>query len=663
MRNQKKYEIRKCIVYGIFNPGIIIEGWVSNDFDTVSLLCKGESIWSVSTQNETAKITLFTIRQRIVKCVKLELWATKNGQAVRLTNIYTHIGKRIYNKMVDCLKTYPSENDEVCKDKVICSENKPDCLTYNPENADEYRQWLKNNEDSERIDNMVSHMSYTPLISIVVPVYNISSIYLTECIESVRKQSYQNWEMCLADDASTLEETIETLMLYRNMDSRIKVVFRKENGHISEATNSALGLAKGEFVGFLDNDDVLSVDALEKIVSALNLNRDIDCLYTDEDKIDLDGKRVEPHFKPNFAFDHLLLGNYFCHFLVVRKKILNEIGGLRKGYEGAQDYDLILRIVERTKNIHHIPEILYHWRKTQSSTALGPGGKSYSIEAGRKAIESFLVRNHIDAKANIVPNTFSYSVVYNMTRKPLVDIVIVLEESLQDLSKTIEEWLVKVPYNVYEFVIISEKEHLKRELKEYKDIVNIVIVKNIRHFNQYVEKCNSDLFLFWDTRNVIADPQWIETLLPYAIMPFIGAVGCNILNIATKEFMSGYVIASSSRIIPVRKWYILMGYAPTNRVLVGKTGYIVNKNNLSAVKGLRTDINIENIHLDLQIRLYKKLKRNIVAPQVYFYVRQDLRWGEQVSEEINLSEVFPDPYYNPNFSNQIAYQLPDIGKE
>ena len=221
-------------------------------------------------------------------------------------------------------------------------------------------------------------MTEKPLVSVIINFYN-SEKYLSETIDSLISQTYDNWELCLADDKSTWDNVRETLEKYED-HPKIKIVYRKENGHISEATNSALSVASGDFVGLLDCDDLLTPNALYEVALKLNENRDLDFIYSDEDKVDDDGNnRHMPHFKPDWSPDTLMSNMYTCHFTVYRKSLVEKVGGLRTECNGSQDYDLALRIMDETTpdKISHIAKILYHWREREESTSGNATVKPY----------------------------------------------------------------------------------------------------------------------------------------------------------------------------------------------------------------------------------------------------------------------------------------------
>lgn len=245
--------------------------------------------------------------------------------------------------------------------------------------GDGYRKWILVNEGCEK-DNR--QFAYTPLISIILPVYNVKESFLRECIESVINQYYQNWELCIVDDNSSEPYIKRTLDEYCNADKRIKVLYRNTNGHISACSNTALTMVTGEFTALLDNDDILAPFAFYQVVKQLNINKDFDLIYSDEDKL-IEGKRAYPFFKKKYNKNLIYQMNYICHLAIYRTALLKNVKGFREGIEGVQDWDLAIRIMQLTDKILHIPIILYHWRVSGTSTAGGEHRKTY-IKAARK---------------------------------------------------------------------------------------------------------------------------------------------------------------------------------------------------------------------------------------------------------------------------------------
>ncbi|MEK6993835.1 glycosyltransferase [Paenibacillus sp. FSL K6-1566] len=250
-----------------------------------------------------------------------------------------------------------------------------------------YNKWIAENEKLPSEQSEIV-MDYKPIISIILPVYNAKRGHLIECIESVIKQTYPYWELCIADDCSTLPHVREVLEEYKSRDERIRVVYREQNGHISACSNSAFELANGEFIALLDNDDILSPIALFEVVSEINKFPNVDIIYSDEDKL-LGNTRTQPFFKKNWNPKLLFSLNYFCHLVVYRTTIIEKLGGFRVGYEGVQDWDLAIRAVQVSSVIRHIPKVLYHWRISPTSTAGGERRKPYIKKQRKKMLSEY----------------------------------------------------------------------------------------------------------------------------------------------------------------------------------------------------------------------------------------------------------------------------------
>ncbi|MFZ2237825.1 MAG: glycosyltransferase, partial [Dokdonella sp.] len=258
--------------------------------------------------------------------------------------------------------------------------------------------------NAEQATAFVARMTETPLISIVMPVYNVEPRWLNAAVESVRTQFYPNWQLCIADDASTLPATREALDAIEAVgDERIVVTRLESNQGIAGASNAALELATGDYVGLLDHDDELTRDALLEMVRQIIQKRP-DLLYSDEDKLDEEGRHIDPHFKPDFSPDYLLSNNYVCHFSVLKRELIDRIGGFRPGFDGAQDFDLMLRATEAAQTVVHVPQVLYHWRRVPGSTAVTSAAKPESSIAGRRALVDAMKRR--DEESTIEPGPF-----------------------------------------------------------------------------------------------------------------------------------------------------------------------------------------------------------------------------------------------------------------
>jgi len=293
----------------------------------------------------------------------------------------------------------------------------------------------------ETLSARASALLSRPLISVIMPVYNPRPQWLEEAIESVRGQIYENWELCIADDASTLVGVREILRKYEARDSRIKVIFRERNGHISAASNTALAQAQGEWIALMDHDDLLTPHALFYVADAVNRIPDAQVVYSDEDKIDAVGVRTAPHFKPDWNPELFLSYNYLCHLSAYKHMLVRDVGGFREGYEGAQDYDLALRCTERLTEaqIVHVPRILYHWRLHRDSTAIGKSSKPYALPAGARALNDHLMRVGLHATAEERSGGAYRVKMQGAPVRPTVSVVLVNDDSIHHGSSVLDD--------------------------------------------------------------------------------------------------------------------------------------------------------------------------------------------------------------------------------
>lgn len=407
-----------------------------------------------------------------------------------------------------------------------------------------YLNWLsKQGLDSsiESFKKSFNDISWdAPLLSVVIPVFNPPIDLLKECIQSVFDQTYDKWEVCIADDSSTNLDVITFLEELSLKNKQVKVVFRDVNGHISEASNSAASIASGSYIVLLDNDDLLAKDALLYVAKSIYENKDAVVIYSDEDKIDLNGERSGPYFKPDFNKDLLFSQNVISHLGVYRKKEFDEVGGFRKGYEGSQDWDLALRITERIKpsNVVHIPEILYHWRMVETSTAHNINNKSYVIDAARRSLASYFERNSIAATVNdaTLPNTFSIS--YHMSREFSVSIVIPTKNGGPLMFQLVNYILSNTDYENFEIIIIdhsSDRAETVNFLKKISADARVKILKydgefNYSKMNNYaVNHSGAEIICFLNDDIEILDKNWLRELASSFVREDIGVVGNRLL--------------------------------------------------------------------------------------------------------------------------------------
>jgi O-antigen biosynthesis protein len=394
--------------------------------------------------------------------------------------------------------------------------------------------------DRDAIGTRIALLPRKPLFSVVMPVHDTPEEWLRAAIDSVRAQLYPSWELCIADDASRVPHVRSVLEELAAADSRIRVRYREVNGHISAATNSALELARGEYVAFLDHDDVLAPEALYLAAEELNEHPATELLYTDEDKIDAQGGHSDPHFKPEFDPDLLLSQNYFSHLGVYRTDLVRSVGGLREGFEGSQDYDLCLRCVARVspERIRHVPFVSYHWRAHPRSTAAGTEAKTYAHGAGEAAIRSFLEGRA--AGADVGPGRFdtTYRVRYPLPRpKPLVTVVVPTRDG-PFLRRCLDSLLGRTAYDACEVLVIdngSRDPRTLEDLRRFEAQRSIRVIREDAPFNYSTlnnlaaHSARGEILLLLNDDVEPQENGWLEEMVSHAVRPGIGAVGARLL--------------------------------------------------------------------------------------------------------------------------------------
>lgn len=407
-----------------------------------------------------------------------------------------------------------------------------------------YENWIKqftvlSENDIVKMKTMSGKFKRKVLVSIVMPTYNTPGHYLEKAIESVIGQIYENWELCIADDSSSSIDTIEILKKYEQQDPRIKIVYRRENGHISLASNSAIELATGDFIALLDHDDILSPDALFWVVEAINKNSEAALIYSDEDKIDDSGKRSDPYFKCDWNYMLFLSQNLVSHLGVFKTKTVKEIGGFRKGFEGSQDYDLALRFTEYIDalQIVHIPRVLYHWRIHKESTSKSVAQKPYAVFAAQKALTQHLERKNVKAGVEILPFNM-YRVKYVLPAVvPLISIIIPSKNNRKFLEKCIESVISNTNYSTYEMLVVdngSTHRGTLRYLEKLKEKDNIRILKYDSQFNfsaivnRAAKMAKGDFLLLLNDDTSVINPNWLDEMVSIALQPGVGIVGAKL---------------------------------------------------------------------------------------------------------------------------------------
>jgi GT2 family glycosyltransferase len=475
-----------------------------------------------------------------------ELDAIQSTQAWRLVRfVYARIGRRIlpqssrrYRWLKSAVDAGVDQVERVLRRRR--SESAPGGRLGRSEVLDDamYRRWIHSHEPRpERLARQrLQRFAWEPLISVVVPVYRPPIEYLRAALESVRRQTYARWELCLAD-ASDCAEISRLLRELAARDPRVRLRELPENLGIAGNTNAALALARGDFVAFLDHDDELAPFALFEVASALAASPDADLVYSDEDKLDARGRRTQPHFKPDWSPEHLLSRNYVCHLAVVRRTLLEDLGGLRLGFDGAQDHDLILRVSERTKRIVHVPEVLYHWRMHAGSAAQTADAKPDASEAGRRAVEEHLRRVGTPAEVTHREVPGLYRVRYRLGERPLVSAIIPNRDQAARLRRCLDALRDNDDANLEVLVVENgstrdETFELYREvagrtghrLLAWKEPFNYSAVNNhaARH-------ARGELLLFLNNDVEGVHRSWLAPMVELAVQPGVGAVGAKLL--------------------------------------------------------------------------------------------------------------------------------------
>ncbi len=548
-----------------------------------------------------------------------------------------------------------------------------------PDAMRHYEAWVRRTQitprDMIRLRNEAAEFEYRPLISILLPVYNPEKRWLERAIDSVLAQPYREWELCICDDASTKEHVKEILARYEKLDDRIKVKYLEENENIIGATNHALSLATGEYVGLLDHDDELAANALFEMVKFLQDHRDADLIFSDEDKVSENGQRLIPHFKMGWSPDMALSANYLCHFSIYRKTLLDDLEGWREGFDGAQDLDLVLRFGEIAEKIYHIPKVLYHWRMVPGSTAVSPQGKVYTHERARQSIADALERRGIAGKVEdgFFPNTFL--VEREIQGQPRVSVVIPVR-GRPPLKQCIESLRRNTDYPNYE-ILLADTGDVEETTRRYMESSGLRIVRLpdgsglSKLYNEAVQQAEGEYVLLLDPNVEASSGRWLEGLLQHAQRPEVGAVGAKLLYPSGPIYQAGLVLDTGEESLAegnIPRFYRnadrhAMGYMafielPHNCSALASTCMMFRKSAFEELGGFdATRFPEEFADVDLCLRMRERDDLMVCTPQTEFvyhgkpyrhlplspeqagHVRE--RWGDVLAD---------DPYYNHNLS-------------
>ena len=520
------------------------------------------------------------------------------------------------------------------------------------------------------------------LVSIVMPVYNPTPIWLKQAIDSVCIQIYPNWELCIADDASTDPEIRPLLECYAQMDKRIKVVFREQNGHISAASNSALALAQGEWIALLDHDDLLAEHALFWIVDMINKQPECRLIYSDEDKIDEAGGRSDPYFKCDWNQDLFYSQNMFSHLGVYHTDLVRKVGGFRIGMEGSQDYDLALRCSEHiaSDQIQHIAQVLYHWRIHADSTAHSSNAKPYAMIAGERALNEHFDRQGVNANAESLG--YGYRVRYALPEcLPLVSLIIPTRNGLKLLKQCVESILAKTTYPNYEILIVDNGSNEPATLRYLKVLaldLRIRVLRDDRPFNysslnnSAVKVARGEIIGLINNDIEVISPDWLSEMVSHALRPEVGAVGARLWYADDTLQHAGVVLGvhgiagHAHRFLP-RDHEGYCGRASLIQSFSAATGacLVVRKSLYEQIGGLNEiELQVACNDVDFCLRLREAGYRTIWTPYAELYHHESATRGfddtpekqARSAKEVAYMQkrwgdlLQNDPAYSPNLS-------------
>ncbi|QOR40735.1 glycosyltransferase family 2 protein [Billgrantia diversa] len=550
-----------------------------------------------------------------------------------------------------------------------------------------YTQWLEDRRElsAERVRRVINKLPYTPLISVLVPVYNPHLDWLRECLESVLGQHYPHWQLCIADDASPDPEVRRVLAAYAKRDSRIQVVYRERNGHICAASNSALALAKGEFVALLDHDDCLSPHALFHVIEALHRHPEAGLLYSDEDKLSERGERFDPHFKPQWNPDLLLAQNYLTHLGVYRTALVREVGGFREGFEGSQDHDLALRVTARLvpERIVHVPHVLYHWRAGAGSTALGSGEKDYTSEAGLAAVRDHLAQRMPEAR--VMPGDFpnTYRVRWPLPEPaPLVSLLIPTRDRLAILKPCVDAILERTDYPNLEVLILDNQSTCTETLAYMRAVSErderVRVLRWDEPFNYSAINNFGALYAHGEILGLVNNDiepinrDWLAEMVRQACRPEIGCVGAKLYYPNDTLQHGGVILGIGGVAGHAHKYftrhspgYFTRLHLAHNLSAVTGACLLVRRAVFEEVGGLNEEhLAIAFNDVDLCLKVREAGYRNLWTPYAELYHHESVSRGAEdnaakrarANGEANYmretwgEHLDSDPAYNPNLT-------------
>lgn len=538
----------------------------------------------------------------------------------------------------------------------------------------QYDKWLKlhspSKEELQTMRSLIEKFDLLPKISIIMPVYNTDSRLLRAAIESVLSQAYPYWELCIADDASTRRETLDTLAAYEEAEERIRVSRTDENSGIASTSNRALELSTGEFVAFLDHDDELKPNALFEVAKLVNHHPDADLIYSDEDKQDQNGRLCQPFFKPDWSPDLLLSTNYANHLTVMRKDLVDKVGGLRPGYDGSQDYDLWLRVTEVTKNIHHIPLPLYTWYMGEGSAAASTLAKPYAYEAAKRALFDALSRREIDASVEETHAKGFYRIRYRIKGTPSVAVVIPTRDGMPLLARCIERLQATAGYPHLEIIVVDNGSQDQQTL-DFLSSGDFKVLSYPHPFNfsailnHASRTTNSEHLLFLNDDTEPISNDWVEAMMEHSQRSEVGAVGARLLYPNGIPQHEGIVIGLGGPAANLdHRGYFNLGGIVRNFSAVTAACLMTRASVFQELGGFDERLAVDYNDVDYCLRARGRGYLVVYTPYAELIHHHSATRGSLSPEEDHALfcsrwrvDGFRDPYYNPNLSLKAPFDI------
>lgn len=680
----------ETIVYNIESP-------INNSVDLYGhIIIKG---WAFSTISRPVKLNINIGNRKInvpVKQLRKDVGGVyeEYGERSKMSGFWYEykIPEKMYGNQIEiafCFRGKRCKRTDYRKVLVSAPEEIQAIKNKLHETMSDYDIWVQKNLiqgiQLERMRANVNKCKSQPLLSILLPTYNADERLLREALDSIYNQIYQKWEICIVDDGSNNGIDVErVLQQYVKLGCKIKYKKLGQNRNISAATNEAFAMSKGNYIFLMDHDDLLERNALSEVVEALNIYPDIDVIYSDDDKIDMEGKRYAPQFKPDFSPELLLSFMYFSHIFVIKRELFARVGGLREGYEGSQDYDLALRVTELAQNVYHIPKILYHWRATPQSTASSTNAKPESITRGQRAVQDAIRRRGINAK--VARPEFAeklgvgiFSLQYSEECFPKVSIIIPTKNHLDILKRCLESIREKTTYRNYEILLVDNDSN-EETIEYYKNLeYKVISVSNengmfnfSKMVNEGVRFSSGEYIILLNNDTEVIEPAWIENMLVYQKITGVGVVGAKLLYSDNTIQHAGVVLGMQNGIAShafklLPEWDGgLLSYAKVarNYSAVTAAALMTSKEIYNEVGGF-DEINfaISYNDVDFCMKVGAKGYRVVYSPESLLYHHEGKSRGTEQTghysdgkEEYNFvskwlkDRLSVDKYYNPNLS-------------